>query len=229
VSRLARFPAALALAAACALPASAQQMLTVICPIGGERFSFRDPPPLTSRETYLDQRPVDPAAPWRHAKCPGNGFVVYKSRFEDAEIAALRPFVLSDEYRALSARHTTHYLEAVLRRRLGESQYAIAWALVQASWEAAADPARYRQYAGEALAAYDSIPIDSLAEIRHRILKRMISAELARRLGRFDSARERLLEMRDSAELAKPFFQRIVELQLKLVRAKDTRPHKIPY
>jgi uncharacterized protein YigA (DUF484 family) len=57
----------------------------------------------------------------------------------------------------------------------------------------------------------------------------MISVELARRLERFDSARERLLEMRDEAELSKPFFQRIVELQLKLVRARDSRPHRIPY
>lgn len=207
--------------------AAAQQ--SMICPIGGERFAYKPPPPLASRETYLDQRPVDPAAPWPHAKCPGNGFVIYKSNFSDAEIAKLRDFVLSEQYRALSAAHTTHYLEAVLRRQLGESSYAVAWALVQASWQAWEDPSRYQKYADAALSAYDAIPLESLPEIRHRILKRMISGELARRLGRFESARDRFLEMRDNAELSKPFFQRIVELQLKLVRAGDTRPHRIPY
>jgi len=229
MNRLTRLVSAFALAAASALPASAQQMLTVICPVGGERFQFKDPAPLASRETYLDQRPVDPAAPWPHAKCPSNGFVLYKSSFSDAELARLRPIVATDKYRALAATHTTHYLEAVLRRELGESPYAVAWALVQATWEAGGDPARYRQYAQEALATYDAIPLAALPEIRHRILKRMLSAELARRLGQFESARDRLLEMRDAAELSKPFLQRIVELQLKLVRAKDSRPHKIPY
>lgn len=221
--------AACAVAVLLALPALAQQSITVICPIDGERFEFQDPPPLKSHETYLDQRPIDSSYPWPHAKCPANGFVVYKSSFTQAEIDRLRGFVLSAEYRALAAAHTTHYLEAVLRRRAGDSPYAVAWALVQASWEAASDPARYKQYAGEALATYDSIALAELPEIRQRVLKRMLSAELARRLGQFDSARERLLAMRDAAELSKPFFQRIVELQLKLVRAKDTRPHRIPY
>ncbi len=219
---------------ACALllgfvaPAGAQKS-TVTCPIGGERFSYEAPPPLASHETYLDQRPVDKAAPWPLAKCPGNGFVLYKSSFSDAELGRLREFVLSDKYRALSAAHTPHYLEAALRRKLGEPPYVIAWALVQATWEASSDPARYKQYAGEALATYDAISLESLQEIRHRIVKRMISGELARRLGQFDSARDRFLEMRDNAELSKPFFQRIVELQLKLIRAKDTGPHRIPY
>jgi hypothetical protein len=220
---------ACAAAALLALPAHGQQKFSVTCPIGGERFSFQDPPPLQSHETYLDQRPTDPAHPWPHAKCPGNGFVVYKSSFSSAELARLSAIVASEKYRALAAAHTTHYLEAVLRRELGDSPYAVAWALVQASWEASGDPARYKQYAGEALAAYDSIPLNALPEIRHRILKRMLSAELARRLGQFDSARDRLLEMRDAAELSKPFFQRIVELQLKLVRAKDTGEHRVPY
>lgn len=210
-----------------AAEAAAQQ--TVACPIGGELFTYKAPPRLTSHETYLDQRPVDPAAPWPHAKCPGNGFVVYKSSFPPTELAKLREFVLADWYRALAPVHTTHYLEAMLRRHLGESDYAVAWALVQASWEAAGDPARYKQYAGEALATYDAIPLESLQDTRHRVLKRMLSVELARRLEEFDSARDRLLAMRDAAELSKPFLQRIVELQLKLVRAKDSSPQRIPY
>jgi hypothetical protein len=113
-------------------PALAQKV-SVVCPLDGERFGHEAPSPLTSRETYLDQRPVDAWAPWPHAKCPASGFVVYKSEFTAAELAKLRPIVASDKYRALAATHTTHYLEAVLRRELGETPYAVAWALVQAS------------------------------------------------------------------------------------------------
>ena len=199
------------------------------CPIDGGGFLYQPAPPLTSRQTYLDQKPVDPNTPWPHAKCPGNGFVLYKSNFTDEEITKLRKFVLSDQYRGMIDSHSTHYLEAVLRKHLGDPPYAVAWSLVQASWQVSADPARYKQYAEEALALYDTIKFDALPDIRHRILKRMLSGELARRLGRFDSARERFLEMRDNGEMRTSFLQRIIDFQLKLVRAKDTGSHRIPY
>lgn len=199
-----------------------------ICPIDGKTFTYMAMNARPSRELNLDMKPIDSFAPWPHPKCPGNGFVMYKSELSDTEIAKLRPFVLSAEYRAMSEVHSSRYLEAILRKQLGESPYNVAWALVQASWEVASEPVRYRQYAEEALAVYDSIPLDSLPNIRHRILKRMISGELARRLGNFDSARERFLEMRDSAELSKPFYQRTIELQLKLIRSKDSGSHPIP-
>ena len=198
------------------------------CPIDGKSFTYLAPNVPPSREFNLDMKPADSISPWPHAKCPENGFVIYKSNLSDAEIAKLRNFVLTDQYRSMSRVHSTRYLEAALRRHLGESPYNIAWALVQATWEVSSDPVRYKQYAEEALATYDSIPLDALPDIRHRIVKRMISGELARRLGRFDSARDRFLEMRDSAELSKPFYQRTIELQLKLVRAKDTGSRRIP-
>ena len=199
-----------------------------ICPIDGKKFQYLAPNAPPSRELHLDMKPLDSTAPWPHPKCPGNGFVLYKRDFTDEELARLRGYVLSSEYRSLSEKHPTRYLEAVLRKRLGESPYAVAWSLVQASWEAYSDPMRYQQYAEEALAIYDAIPLQALPDIRHRILKRMISGELARRLGLFESAKDRFLEMRDSAELANPFYQKIIEFQLKLVRARDSRSHPTP-
>lgn len=199
-----------------------------ICPLDGKRFQYLAPNAPPNREIALDMKPIDDTAPWPHPKCPDSGFVLYKRDFTGAELDRLREFVLGKEYRALSEQHGTRYLEAMLRKYLGESPYAIAWSLVQASWEAYADPVRYKQYAEEALATYDAIPLQSLSDIRHRILKRMMSGELARRLGQFESARDRFLEMRDSGELAKPFYQRTIELQLRLVRAKDSRSHRTP-
>jgi hypothetical protein len=199
-----------------------------VCPIDGKTFTYMALDTKPSGRLYLDMKRADSFFPWPHAKCPGNGFVIYKSTLTSAEIEKLRPFVLSDEYRALSEAHSTRYLEAVLRKRLGEPPYDVAWALVQATWEAAPDPERYRQYAEEALATYDAIPLESLTNIRFRNLKRMMSGELARRLGKFDSARERFLEMRDNAELSSPSYQRIVEYQLRLIRASDSRPRPIP-
>jgi len=210
-------------------PLMAQGVPTqVVCPIDGKAFTYAAPNVKPSGRLYLDMKRADPFYPWPHPKCPDNGFVIYKSSLSAEEIEKLRPFVLSPEYRALSEAHSTHYLEAVLRRRLGEPAYDVAWALVQATWEAAPDPERYRQYAEEALAAYDAIPMETLKSARFRNMKRMMSGELARRLGKFDSARDRFLEMRDNAELSSPNYQRIVEYQLRLIRAKDSRPRPIP-
>lgn len=199
-----------------------------LCPIDGKTFTYKALDVKPSARLYLDMKRADPFFPWPHPKCPDNGFVVYKNDLTSAEIEKLRPFVLSDEYRKLSEVHSTRYLEAALRKRLGDRPYDVAWALVQATWEVESDPERYRQYAEEALATYDAIPMQSLTNIRFRNLKRMMSGELARRLGKFDSARDRFLEMRDNAELSNPNYQRIVEYQLKLIRAKDSRPRPIP-
>ena len=227
-ARLAKHCLAAPLALLLCAPALAEQV-TAICPIGGERFSYETAPALSSRETYLDQKPVDPRAPWPLAKCPGNGFVIYRSDLPKDRLAKLGEFVRTERYQQLAKTHSTRYLEAALRREAGDSPYAVAYALLEATWEAGGDPARYKQYASEALAAYDAIPLESLPEIRQRNFKRLISGELARRLGQFDSARDRFLEMRDNAELSKPFFQRIVELQLKLIRARDSGPQRIKY
>ncbi len=199
-----------------------------VCPIDGKTFTYNALNVQPSHKLNLDMKRVDSFFPWPHPKCPGNGFVVYKSNLTPAEIEKLKPFVLSEQYRALSAIHSTHYLEAVLRKQLGEPPYDVAWALVQATWEVESDPKRYKDYATEALAMYDSIPLKTLANIRFRNLKRLMSGELARRLGEFESARDRFLEMRDNAELSKPNYQRVVEYQLRLIRAKDSGPHPIP-
>lgn len=215
---------------ACAATVRAQSTtVEAVCPIDGEKFKYQTAPQRTSNETYLDQRPVDPAFPWPHAKCPTSGFVIYRSNFPKNRLSRLQEYVKTDEYQRAAKIHTTHYLEALMRRQMGDSPYSVAYALLQASWEVAGEPERYKQYAGEALAAYDAIPLESLPQIRERIFKRLISGELARRLGQFDSAENRFLALRDAAELSKPFFQKIVELQLKLVRARDSSPQRIPY
>lgn len=200
-----------------------------ICPIDGKPFQYQARPGPASREAFLDMKSVDSTEPWPHAKCPENGFVMYKGKFSADEITKLREFVLSDAYRALAKTHSTRYLEAALRKQLGEAPYDVAWSLVQATWEVASDPARYRQYAEEALATYEGIKLEALPEAKHRVLKQMISGELERRLGLFDKAKDRFFGMRDSAEFTGKFMQRIIELQLKLIRAKDSRSHKIPY
>lgn len=202
---------------------------TVTCPIDGKRFQHETPPAATSPQRYLDMKPVDPAnAPWPLPQCPDNGFVVYKKEFSESEVGKLRKFVASDNYRAMIGIHTNYYLAAILRREAGDPQYDVAWTLAQASWEVAKDPARYRQYAEEALAAYDALPDGSLLDRRQHTLREMMSGELERRLGRFDDAEKRFRRIRDAAEFTSPQLQQVITLQLKLISAKDAGSHLMP-
>ena len=113
-------------------------------------------------------------------------------------------------------------------RRVEEPLYDIAWFLVRASWEAGTDAARYRQYAKEALDAYEALPEGMNLPRRQRIVREMISGELERRLGLFEAANKRFRGIRDEAEFTTPILQRVIQLQLKLIGAKDSGVHRMP-
>ena len=200
------------------------------CPIDGKRFKFEGAPPASpNRVLNLDMKPAEPEiAPWPLPKCPENGFVIYQSKFSESKIRKFRQFVQSDAYRSIVDVHTTHYLAAVLRKRVEEPLYDIAWSLAQATWEVASDAVRYKQYAEEALAAYEQLPEGNALPRRQRVLKEMMSGELERRLGLFDAAKKRFIGIRDQAEFTTPTLQRVFQLQLKLISAKDTGIHRMP-
>jgi hypothetical protein len=209
------------------LAASLAAAGTVVCPIDGTTFNYNDPPTEPIRGRYLDMKPVaSHRTPWPLPQCPGNGFVVYKTGpFSAAELEKLRAFLASPSYRDMVWTHTNYYLSAVLRREAGDPLYDVAWALTQATWEAT-DPARYRRYAEEALAAYNALPRD--LDRRRNTMREMISGELERRLGLFDVAENRFRRLRDAAEFTAPQLQRVIELEIKLIDKKDSGAHVMP-
>ncbi len=216
-----------ALALHLALAASAAAAGTVVCPIDGRTFGYSEPPTDPIRGRYLDMKPIASyATPWPLPQCPDNGFVIYRAdAFSADKLDKLRAFVASPRYREMLGTHTNYYLAAVLRREAGEPLYDIAWALTQATWEAS-DPDRYRRYAEEALAAYNALPKD--LDRRQNTLREMISGELERRLGLFDTAEKRFRRLRDAAEFTAPQLQHTIELELRLIDKKDSGPYRMP-
>jgi hypothetical protein len=216
------------LAVQLALAMGAHAAGIVECPIDGKPFRYEEPPTDPIRGRYLDMKPVASyPAPWPLPQCPDNGFVVYKKgSFTPGELAKLRPFVASPRYREMLKTDTNYYLAATLRREAGDALYDVAWALTQATWEAGADPSRYRRYAEEALAAYNALPAG--IDRRQNTLREMISGELERRLGLFDIAEKRFRRLRDAAEFTAPQLQRAIELELRLIDRKDTSAHRMP-
>jgi len=221
---------AFALLALCLAPAAAAAAVTVVCPIDGKEFGYEPAPATPIRGRYLDMKPVAAyPTPWPLPQCPGNGFVVYKQGgFSAEELARLAPFVASDRYRAMLGTDTNYYLAATLRRKAGDPAYDVAWTLAEATWQADGDPARYKRYAEEALATFNSLPEGRALPRRQNVLREMMSGELERRLGLFEAAEKRFRRVRDEAEFATSQLQQVIDLQLRLIRRRDTGSHRIP-
>ncbi|MFP5391179.1 MAG: hypothetical protein ACLGI6_06485 [Gammaproteobacteria bacterium] len=188
---------------------------------------------------FLDLKPYGPiAAPWPLAKCPANGFVLYKPKFSKAELAKLKPYVASAEYRTLGANHTDYYLAARLARVAGEPAVTIAQLLLRATWEAGpqedeqgkvkVDTQRYAQYAGEALDAFKAVLAQPADVPEQWQTDQLVALELERRLGRFEEAQARLDALAGRTEFASGTMHTIVELQRKLIAARDNQPKQVP-
>src|SRR5262245_42254341 len=156
-----RWQLAIATTACIAAAPAAATALTFIerevaCPVGGETFKAHLPASETQFRQQLDLKQTgEIASPWPLARCPGNGFVIYKESFSGEEIARIAAYVASAEYQAMRATETNYFLAAALRSRFGDPPATIAMTLLQATWEAQSDEQQYRRYATLALAAFE--------------------------------------------------------------------------
>jgi hypothetical protein len=198
------------------------------CPIGGEKFTTRMVGSGTAFGQYLDRRQYGAtASPWPLAKCPANGFVIFKADFTEAEIARLAPIVASADYRALQASETNYSLAAYLQRRLGAAPHDVFPTLLAATWEASADERneRYDRYAAEALATLEQVLATPGAPVEDALDKAQLAAELERRLGRFDAAHRRLSAL--LPHVRGSGLEPLVIQELQLVDARDRAPHRV--
>jgi hypothetical protein len=198
------------------------------CPLDGTKFKATLAGSGTSFGMFLDLKPDGPTpAPWPIAKCPSNGFVLYKDKFTGEEIARLRPFVESTQYQTLQRENSNYYLAARLRIFQGEKAADVAFVLVQATWEAK-DLSQYQRYAAEALQAYEEALSRPYADPKQWLTDQLLAGELERRLGRFEKAETRFRSLADRDELRDGFLRKIVDLQLQLIGARNTAAERVP-
>ena len=195
------------------------------CPIGCEPITATMAGSGTSFGTQLDFKPIGPiVAPWPLAKCPSNGFVIFKDDFSDAELEKLTQYVASEEYQTLQKQHSNYYLAAQLTKWLGEDDGEFSALLLQATWEVEDDNERYTRYATETIAAYEAAAQKIKSDER---AWELIVGELERRTGQFVQAEKRFVSLSKH-----PFKQKwqnnVVAYQLKLIKARDQQPHEIP-
>jgi len=195
--------AALCIAAALVTPSRAHalfiQELEVTCPIDGKAFRARMVAAFASSGMRLDLKPLGSVvAPYPYPVCPDNGFVMYKSDFSEAELAAIRPIVQSDEYQRLRREHTSYYMMGYLKERMGVRGFELAEAYLGATWEAERDKphlvAGYRAHALEQFDAFLAQRSGSAEDVKSEEwwTASAVAAELERLLGHFDKAAERV-------------------------------------
>jgi hypothetical protein len=219
------------------LASGAAQALTFMeseftCPIGGETFKQRMAASGTQFGVHLDLKPFGPtAAPWPLPVCPGNGFVIFKNDLSTQLKRELSDYVASDEYRAMVKNDTPYYRAAMLMRRAGEDRNAIAWTLLQASWEADADD-RWPRYAEAALEAFRTLPEPDTdgkkSDDASPFTRRLLIGELLRRLSRFADADAHFAALEGDTANAAPIVKTIVRYQRELIAARDAGAHQVP-
>lgn len=200
----------------------------ITCPIGGEKFEAVLASSGTSFGNYLDLKPYGPTpAPWPIAKCPGNGFVLYKDSFTAAEIKTLEAFVNSKQYQADQKRYSNYYLAAKLRAHAGTTKRELAYTLLYATWEAESRD-EYEKYALEALDAFRQSLMMKYDNQENWSADQLVAGELERRTDDFDAAEKRFTDLSLKKEFQTGILNQIVKLQLSLINSKNSSPAKIP-
>lgn len=220
------------------LPVPAQALLppepmAYTCPLDGTKFSQMENVSDRTIDKMLDLRPVSAygtSYPWPVAKCPNDGLLIYKPDFDSftpEEIAVLKEYVPTPEYRKMVDEETTYWVIAKLKEKLGEPLDKRWYTLLQATWQAGPD--KYEAYARETINAVEAL----LAAPEGRKEKtietwNLLLGELYRRVGDFDKARAVFDGlMIQPAFKNHDFYPKVVGYELELIAAGDKSPHKI--
>ena len=164
------------------------------CPIGGKKFTAPVISAYVIDAVRLDLKPLGALiAPNPLPVCPDNGFVVYKKQFSKAEIAAIRPIVLSADYRRLRRGPTDYYMAAYVKERVGADDYDLGQTYLQASWEAERErPDLVDHYRALALEKLDAFLKKNASHSEQWWTASLLVGDLERMLGNFDAAEARL-------------------------------------
>lgn len=194
------------------------------CPVGGKSFKTILAMSGTQFGQNLDLKPYGPIiSPWPVAKCPENGFVIYKNDFTKQELASITEYVLSNEYQSLQKVESNYYLIATLMKKQKSSNASIAFALLKATWEVESDK-RYAKYAAETLAAFESVIANPPSDLKPQgvLQHRQIAGEMERRLGNFSAAQKRFTDLLNNKTIRGTILEKVVGQELKLIAARDS-------
>lgn len=174
--------------------ASTSYEITITCPIDNQPFKTIMVGSYFQSGMRLDFKPTGAlVAPYPYPVCPGNGFVMYQNAFSDGELTAIRPIVLSDEYRRLRTENTDYFMIAYVKQRLGANQYDLGNTYLRASWEAESSaPTRIDEYRKLAREAFDNFLAGKRTRTEEWWTASVLATEMDRLLGNFNAVELRI-------------------------------------
>ena len=194
-------PFALAMAAADGAGAGIPVDETATCPIGGAEFTYTSTLSMSIMGRRLDMKAAT-SAPWVKWPliCPDNGFPIFKRHFSDDEIETLGAIVHGDAFQRARQANVPSYMLYFIRKALGETDYALANALLVAIWDAEEEaPELFVAYMRQAIAHYDAFLDGHDARDDEWWTAQILAANFDRKLGNFDAALARLAKLPVSA------------------------------
>ena len=224
---LAIFVICLALLVANASP-TLEFQVEVTCPICGTKSLARKRLSEFRTGTRLDLKPLGPkpGAPPLPV-CPTCHFVIYEEKLTEAEKQILAEYVRSEDYQKLAKDWTSYYLLAKLFEHLKNGDPAIASAYLKASWQVEDDSYRCRHCLEKSLEYLDRYLIYPGTQNEEWPKLQVLAGELERRLGEFYRARDRFMMLSCMPEFRGNLLGSIIDFQLKLIEARDTKPHDL--
>ncbi len=199
------------------------------CPLDGTDFQALVDFSGTQAGLRLDLKPLGAiAAPPRLPVCPKCGFVFIKSDLTEAEKAALRPFIASPQYQLWRKTYPSYFLGGKILDRLAAPETAIAYAFLQASWQAEFDPEKHKACLSESLAHFQRYLQGCATRDEAWISVELICGEIFRQMGDFSQAQAWFDRIKTNPEFQVNPQRTILKTELSLIAQKDASPEEIP-
>jgi uncharacterized protein (DUF2225 family) len=198
------------------------------CPICGETFEAEETISQYQTGMRIDLKPLGAvAAPPPLPVCPSCGFVVYEQELVEDERQVLSEYVNSEEYQQMAKEHSSYYLLAKIYEQLERDKSLIAHMYLKASWQVEDNPDRCNEYLEESLKNLNAEFSESPERDEDWETKQVLAGELERRLGKFEEAKDRFMELKYLPEFQGNFLEKVIDFELILIQAGDTKPHEL--
>lgn len=196
--------------------------IEMICPIDGEKFTFKKPFDQIQFNTMLDGQPYGILiSPKPVPKCPKDGFVIFRDNFSDKEIAVLKQYINSQEYGKLNRTETAYWLAYKIQEKLSAPDSHKLRFMQYATWEAYTliDFEKYSKYANELIKAISQLKNPSDEDT-------FLKGELYRRLGDFEKAADIFNALKSKAAGNATLLKKI-EQQIGLIEEGITSTQRV--
>lgn len=220
------------LAVAFAAPSSALtwRETTETCPLTGETFTHQAVNSWFRSGMQIDLKPLGAlVAPVPPPVCPDSGFVVYREDFSETDIAFFRTLVATPEFREIRDGNSDYFVAAYQAEQRGEERLDVAFLMLQASWEADAEPVRYARYARIAMTHFEDYDRSGAAERQSETwwTVKLLIVNFHRRLGEFDTAADLLAELPLAGEPADSGIRTVMERLGRLISERKANAAEI--